>query len=179
MLESALTHPHPTTELWRATCTKVLRSNQKQERLIGALLTLALSQQGLDHHDHFDLAPVVAEIARSHEHEANAKGVTMEKTLSHAQVSGDVRLVERLASNLVDNAIRHNVLGGRLEIVVDIQDGQSSLRVSNTGQLVPTDQVERLLRPFERLDGGRRGGRRTRPRPVDRGCHRGVRTEQR
>jgi signal transduction histidine kinase len=76
-------------------------------------------------------------------------------SLGHASVVGNPDLVERMVANLVDNAIRHNVPGGRLDLVTETRNQHSVLTVSNTGPLVPEDQAERLFQPFQRLGGER------------------------
>ena len=48
--------------------------------------------------------------------------------------------------------------GGRVEVSTGIRDGRAVLRVINTGPLVPADQVERLLQPFQRLGRDRTAG---------------------
>jgi signal transduction histidine kinase len=68
---------------------------------------------------------------------------------------GDPRLAERLVANLIDNAIRYNVPGGRVEIATGSRDGRPFLEVSNTGPVVPPDQVGRLFQPFQRMDPAR------------------------
>jgi signal transduction histidine kinase len=76
--------------------------------------------------------------------------VRIDSALSAAAVTGDVSLVESLIANLVDNAIRHNVDGGRVEITTTSADG-SHLSISNTGPIVPAHDLERLFEPFQRL----------------------------
>jgi signal transduction histidine kinase len=61
-------------------------------------------------------------------------------------------LLERLVSNLLDNAERYNVAGGTVTISTAAHDMTSVLRVVNTGAVVPADMVERLFLPFTRLD---------------------------
>ena len=68
---------------------------------------------------------------------------------------GNARLLERLTANLIDNAIRHNIPGGHLGIQVTTTDGHPTLSISNTGPVVPADQIPRLLQPFQRLHGSR------------------------
>jgi signal transduction histidine kinase len=63
--------------------------------------------------------------------------------------------VEILVSNLVENAIRHNLPGGHINVAVSTRQAQAALTVSNTGPHVPAGQVERLLQPFQHLDGAR------------------------
>ena len=98
--------------------------------------------------------------AGGHRAEAAARGVHLDATLEAAPMSGDPRLVERLVSNLLDNAVRHNVAGrAACWSGVQTQDGRATLTVANTGPVVPETEVERLLRPFQRLGADRVGHR--------------------
>jgi signal transduction histidine kinase len=63
-----------------------------------------------------------------------------------------------VAANLADNAVRYNVAGGRVEISTGDRDGRAFLAVSNTGAVIPPDQLGRLFQPFQRLDPGGRAG---------------------
>ena len=56
----------------------------------------------------------------------------------------------RLVSNLVDNAIRHNIAGGRVQVTLAASTTEATLTVTNTGPPVAPDQVSRLLQPFQR-----------------------------
>jgi signal transduction histidine kinase len=60
-------------------------------------------------------------------------------------------LLERLVDNLVSNAIRHNVPGGRIEVFSAADAGRALLSVANTGPLIPAGELARLFEPFERL----------------------------
>jgi signal transduction histidine kinase len=84
--------------------------------------------------------------------------VTVTADLGAAPALGDARLAEQLAANLADNAIRYNVAGGRVEIGTGDRDGRAFLTVSNTGPVIPPDQLGRLFQPFQRLEEGRSGG---------------------
>jgi signal transduction histidine kinase len=68
-----------------------------------------------------------------------------------APILGDRRLVERLVSNLLDNALRHNEPNGYVRLRVQTHADSSQLVITNGGPLVPADQVHRLLQPFQRL----------------------------
>jgi signal transduction histidine kinase len=69
-----------------------------------------------------------------------------------ATLDGDPLLVERLVANLLTNAVRHNVAGGRVEVRTGVQDGSAVLSVTNTGPPIPPADVDRLFQPFQRLD---------------------------
>src|SRR4029077_88691 len=74
-----------------------------------------------------------------------------ETSLHPAPVLGDPRLIERLAVNLLDNAVRHNTMGGTGQLRSGQEGGRAVISVANTGPLVPPAEIARLFRPFERL----------------------------
>ena len=60
-----------------------------------------------------------------------------------------------MIANLVDNALRHNVTGGEIEITTRTVGAAASVAVSNTGSVIPPDEVERLFQPFQQLGNAR------------------------
>ena len=63
---------------------------------------------------------------------------------------GDAPLAERLVANLVDNAIRHNVPGGAVEVSTAVWAGHAVVSVFSTGPVIRPDQVDLLFQPFRR-----------------------------
>ena len=63
----------------------------------------------------------------------------------------DATLLTSLIGNLLDNAIRHNLDGGRVDVETHTRGTRAVLAIGNTGPVVPADAVEKILRPFERL----------------------------
>jgi signal transduction histidine kinase len=154
LLEMVLSDPKATVATFRATCEQVLDESEQQEQLIEALLTLAQGQRGIDHAESLDLTSLVGAVLDSREGAAATGGVEIGRALAPATVAGDPRLVERLVCNLVDNAIRHNVPDGRVDIALQ-SNGRPTLTVTNTGPAVPPEEVDRLLQPFQRLSPDR------------------------
>jgi signal transduction histidine kinase len=157
LVEVALADPDATVDSLRQTCRRVLGAGEQQERLIEALLTLSRSQRGLDHREPFDLAAVARDVLLARRAEARRHDLRIDARLDPAPTSGDVRLGERLIANLVDNAIRHNVPGGRIAVETVTTAHGATLSVANSGPEVPPAEIDRLLQPFERLADGRRG----------------------
>ena len=58
-------------------------------------------------------------------------------------------------ANLLDNAIRHNVPGGQVQVSTGTHAGRAFLSVSNSGPVIPPAEAGRLLEPFRQLDGER------------------------
>jgi signal transduction histidine kinase len=150
LLQVALADPDVTLDSLRVACQEAIDAGKDQAQLIDALLTLARSQRGLEHREPVDLAAVVRDALAVHEPSAAAAGLQVDATLDPAEASGNARLIHRLASNLIDNAIRHNITGGHVEVKLAARTTEATLTVTNTGLPVSPDQVNRLLEPFQR-----------------------------
>ncbi|GAA4242797.1 hypothetical protein GCM10022254_77160 [Actinomadura meridiana] len=157
LLEVALADPDADTESLRAACEEALSLGGYQERLVQSLLALATSEGGVTRWDPVDLARVVDEVLGSRRDKVKARCIDLAEHLGPAMMTGDPRLVESLVTNLVDNAVRHNHVGGHVRITTRTSGGEAVLTVVNSGPVVPDDQVERLLRPFQKLAPDRHG----------------------
>jgi signal transduction histidine kinase len=158
MLQVALDDPGTTTGMWRDTAREILASNAEQESLIEALLTLASSEGSLYKREPVDLAAVTGEVLAARQAETGRLKLRVEGAARPAALDGDPLLIERLTANLIDNAIRHNVPGGIIEITTGSGNGHGFLSVTNTGPVIPPAEVSRLFQPFQRLrDRGTHG----------------------
>lgn len=158
LLQVALADSDASTTDLRSACQQILVLGDQQERLIAALLTLASSEAGLYDTEPFDLAEIAGQVLLTRRKDAEQRGLEISTALSAAPATGDPRLTESLVANLVDNAIRHNVTGGRITISTIRIAGNAALRVGNTGPVIPPGQIERLFEPFQRLEGTRTRG---------------------
>jgi signal transduction histidine kinase len=156
LLQVALDDPHTTNATWRSTARELLASSDEQERLIEALLTLASSEGGLDHQERIDLAVICDGVMRRPGLDIDTLGLHVETAMGSASLDGDPRLIERLVANLLDNATRHNMNGGHVQVATTItDDDKAMLSVTNTGAVIPPAEIGRLFHPFQRLDSGR------------------------
>jgi signal transduction histidine kinase len=155
LLQVALDDPGSSAETWRSTAHELLASNDEQKHLIEALLTLASSEGELDDTERTDLAGICQSALPGRRLEADRLGLRLETAICPAPLDGDPRLIERLVANLIDNAIGHNVTGGHVRISTGATDGRAVLSVTNTGPIIPVGEIDRLFRPFERLDAHR------------------------
>jgi signal transduction histidine kinase len=155
LVQVALSDPAATVESLRAAHERVLTANHQQERLIEALLTLARSDAGLDRREPLDLAQLTNHVLLTRQPEATQRGLHLTTTLKPAPTTGDPYLAERLVTNLIDNAIRHNTAAGHIQITTGTSAGRAVLSVTNTGPEIPTPDIDRLFQPFQRLDPNR------------------------
>lgn len=159
MIELAL-HRKQTSPDLRRLAEDLLQVNARHETLINGLLVLA----GIDNEPlevrPVDLAEIVDHAVGDAATEAASAGVTVRTTAGPAPTVGDSLLLQRLAHNLVQNAIRHNVPEhGWVDVRTGIVDGRATLRVINSGPVVRAHQVPQLFEPFRRLDADRLAGR--------------------
>ena len=131
---------------------QLLATNERNERLIEGLLVLSESDQGLVSRTPQRLDRIVGDVVAGHQAAAGAAGVELIADLHERTVDGEQVLLERLAVNLVQNAIKYNRPGGRVSVSVgDVP----ALRVVNTGANVPAESVAALFEPFRRLAADR------------------------
>lgn len=154
--EIAATDHNATVESLQAGYTTVIANAQHQEQLIAALLALAKGQRGLNHAEPIDLAPLARDILHRQRPHIDQRGLRVSTDLTPAIVDGDPQLVEQLIGNLVDNAILHNVDGGSIQLATTANVGHVVVTVINDGPTIPATELDRLFRPFERLEPGRR-----------------------
>jgi signal transduction histidine kinase len=151
LIEVALDDPQAHESL-RRLGGALLAVNQRHERLIDGLLTLASSDQGITDPIPIDLADIARHITTESQAAAHTAGVDLSTHLQPAPVTGDPVLLERLTQNLLDNAIRYNLSEhGEITVTTDTVDDNAHLTVENTGPPVPPYEVPSLFEPFRRL----------------------------
>ncbi|KOT65373.1 MULTISPECIES: sensor histidine kinase [Streptomyces] len=157
LLEVQLADPDASPELAQLGKT-LLATNERSEQLVEGLLLLARSENKIVDKKPVDLAEVASQALDQARAEAQAKGVEIRGVRQQAFVQGNGVLLERIALNLVQNAVRYNIKDeGWVEVTTEPQQGCAVLVVSNTGPAVPAYEVENLFEPFRRLRTERTG----------------------
>jgi signal transduction histidine kinase len=85
---------------------------------------------------------------------ADAKGVTLAADAADdVVVTADRTRLEQVAANLIDNAVKYSAPGGRVDVETHRSGDRALLRVRDTGQGIPADELPRI---FDRLFRGDR-----------------------
>jgi signal transduction histidine kinase len=132
----------------------LLANNQRSERMIEGLLSLSRADQAVLSPAPVRWNDVVGGVVALSGAEAAQRGLQLRTQLNPAVVRGDGPLLEQVATNLVHNAMRHNVpdgTGGWVDVVTYDQGDHGLLVVANSGPVVPPEVVESLFEPFRRL----------------------------
>jgi signal transduction histidine kinase len=143
---------------------KVVRNaSERANGLVDALLVLARSEaqsgRRLVRKVPADLALSVQNALSAVKTEAERLKLEVTTELGPAPVVGDPSLLDRLAGNLIENAIRYNHLLGRLWLRTESSGGRARLIVGNTGYEVEPVDVPGLFEPFRRGGWERTGSR--------------------
>ncbi len=99
-----------------------------------------------------DLRALAEEAAAALADEAKSKDVAVEVRGNHLGITGVRRLLYEIVYDLCDNAIKYNVSGGRVEIALSKERGETVLAVSDTGIGIPPEAQGRVFERFYRVD---------------------------
>ncbi|GAA0481370.1 HAMP domain-containing sensor histidine kinase [Streptomyces sp. NPDC046215] len=156
LLEVHLSDPGASPDLLQLGKT-LLATNERSEQLVEGLLLLARSDNEIVDRKPVDLAEVASRALDQARTEAQDKGVELRGAREPAVVQGNGVLLERIALNLVQNAVRYNTPDGWVEVTTRSQPGQALLVVENTGPVVPAYELDNIFEPFRRLRTERTG----------------------
>jgi signal transduction histidine kinase len=152
-IDVTLAKPDRTPAQLEDMAAEVRAAVDRAEALIEALLTLARSDRGATGLELADLAVLAEDALDAAGPAIRAGSLGLETALQPAPTCGDLVLLDRLAANLVDNAVRHNTAGGWIQVATGTRDGQACLTVTNGGAVIGEDVTSLLFEPFRRLGG--------------------------
>lgn len=152
-IDVVLAKPDRTPQQLEAMAHDVRGALTRVEQLVDGLLALTRSEQLDRGREQVDLAILAEDALDVHSAAIRARGLTVDGELGEARMVGDPALLDRMTGNLIDNAIRHNVDGGRIRVTTAATDTGVVLTVTNSGAVIPGPAIEQLRRPFHRLGG--------------------------
>ena len=137
-----------------------------QSRKVGGLAQSLLELVRLEHGfvqpvlERFSLIDLLQDIFQKFELTAEARGITLTASLPPQvpTVQADLGLIERVLTNLLDNALRHTPVNGEIEVILTPQTHAVAVTVSDSGPGIDAELREGLfLRAFT-IGGARRDG---------------------
>jgi two-component system, OmpR family, sensor histidine kinase VanS len=125
--------------------------NARAIDLTEALLLLSNADRASFTREPVDLSLIAEEAIETLLPLAEQRRITLDVTGEKAQTLGSAALILRMVTNLVQNAIVHNLpAGGTVTVHTESQHDASVLRVENTGHRVPPELIPTLTEPFQR-----------------------------
>jgi two-component system sensor histidine kinase VanS len=125
--------------------------NTRAIDLTEALLLLSRADQRSFVREHVDLSLIAEEVAESLLPLAEERGVTIEASGEKTPTLGSHALLLQMTSNLVHNAIVHNLPDqGTVSVTTSVRPEAVTLRVENTGKELAPELASTLVEPFQR-----------------------------
>jgi heavy metal sensor kinase len=145
-------------EEYQKTLKSALEETDYLERIIDDLLFLsrveALEKKEFDKTVQLD--EVVLNVVESQELSAKNKDITLDiQTVEPAQLHGEEILLERMVTNIIDNALRYTPSGGRVAVSLENKDGNPMLMVQDTGIGIPEESLQLIFDRFFVVDNSR------------------------
>ena len=130
--------------------------------MINTMLTISRTEAGVAPLERapVDLAAIVREACELFQPLADEKSIGLEMRIDgRAELTGDQRMLQRMVSNLIDNAIKYTSVSGHILVVLK-PDGtnQFCLVVQDTGIGISTEDQPRVFERFFRSDQARSQG---------------------
>jgi two-component system sensor histidine kinase VanS len=125
--------------------------NTRAIDLTDALLLLSRAERRSFARERVDLSLLAEEAAETLLPLAEKRGITLETSGDVTPTLGSPALLLQMTTNLVHNAIAHNLpTGGAVWVTTGVRGGAAVLTVENTGETLAPDLVATLAEPFRR-----------------------------
>ncbi len=117
-----------------------------------------LDSSAREHREDVDLARVTTEAMKMLQTLAEQKDVTLSSTLAEkCVVRANPDDLHQIIFNLVENAIKYNVVGGKVNLLLFRREDMVQLVVDDTGEGVPPEKLSSIFDRFYRVDEARSG----------------------
>jgi signal transduction histidine kinase len=155
-LDVALAASESDPERLRHAALVARRATDRMARLVDDLLALARLESPALRRNPVDLWELARESGEEFAASAEGRGVVLETTGgSGIAVLGDRDTLKRAVGNLLENAIRHSPVGGRVQIAAAGDNGWVALSVEDEGPGIPREHQTRVFDRFYRVDKAR------------------------
>ena len=147
-----------TAEEYRETLESALEEVDRTAHLVEGLLLLARAEAGVLRMDRqeVDLGQVLEEVYLRLKPLADSRGIELRLgAIEPLSVEGDRERLERMTSNLVDNAIKYTGAEGRVTLGLQHDGKCASILVSDTGRGIAVEEQKQIFQAFYRTSEAR------------------------
>ena len=140
-----------------------LRNSERLRKLVADLFELAKldAREVRPELESFSLPELVQDVVQDFQLQAQAKGIALSAEPGDRLpfVRADIRLIERVLQNLLDNAIRYTSDNGVVRVVLREEEGRVRVEIHDSGEGIPAEELPHIFERFHRVsDEGAGGG---------------------
>ena len=138
-------------------CNKTLQEGKRMQNLINDMLDLsALEKEEKGEIVKINLGEMVDDISSSLEPQLLIDNLTIIKDIDpNAYLIANQKHIYQLIRNLIDNAIKYNVLNGKIYVSIKKNNNQVSISVRDTGVGISESDQKQIFERFYRVDKAR------------------------
>jgi len=135
----------------------MLRQVERLGRLVAQLLDLSRLESGAIplQRRTFEVRPVLEDAVDESRLHAPDVEVSVAVTEPGLSADGDPERVHQVLANLLENAVRHSPVGGRVEVSAHSERGRVAIEVCDEGPGIPEEEANRVFERFYRADTAR------------------------
>jgi len=136
--------------------SKLLKESERAQLLIEDLLSLNQLEmrQHLLPDKTFNLVNIIDSVFDILSDLASKQKITLERSIKKKKyiITGDEKDISRAIINIVENAIKYNKKNGKVDLILDDNDGSLFFTVKDTGLGISQEHISRLTERFYRVD---------------------------
>ncbi len=148
MLDVARSDPSLDRDALLELASRLHATNERSIEIVEALLDLSDVGSRPVRQEPIDVADLVAEIVESAADSIEARHLVVTLSLDPARTTADPALLRQVVRNLIHNSVQHNIDHGWIHIATRADPDDVQLSISNSGETVPTEQLDHLAEPF-------------------------------
>ncbi len=137
----------------------ILKNTVGLRKLVDELFELSKldTQQVEPETESFSIGDLVQDVVLKFEQKAAEKDIEIEPKCPSGMplVKGDIAMIERVLSNLIENAIQYSDRGGQIEIKLETQNSSVAIQVKDNGPGISEDDLPHIFDRFYRAEKSR------------------------
>jgi two-component system, OmpR family, sensor kinase len=136
---------------------RLIQQVLRMERLVKSLLDLsALEIESAARKDSVDLAEILNSLIEDYRLLAEQRDIQIQIDLPDIlEIKGDAEKLKRAFSNILDNAVKYNLYGGKIEVTGGQTNGSLTVTISNTGSGISEEEIPKVFDQFYRVEQSR------------------------
>lgn len=141
---------------------KIVTNTERMIALFNDLLNLSVIEaKNVMKLEELDLTEMIESVSQNIKTNYPAKKVNITNDIKLITIPGDIRLIEQVLSNLIDNACKYSGKDIEVKVSTYSKDGKGYIAVSDNGPGIPKEHIQRIFERFYRVDSSREVSRGT------------------